>query len=49
MLDTGPVTTAIAAMIVSGTTGQQIVAALVRRFLISHWPSYRRSYRPRPH
>jgi uncharacterized protein (DUF433 family) len=32
MLDTSTVTTAIAAMITSGTTGQQIVAALVRRF-----------------
>lgn len=33
MTDTQPVTTAIAAMIASGTTGQQIVAALVRRFV----------------
>ena len=32
MNDTAPVTTAIAAMIASGTTSQQIVAALVRRF-----------------
>jgi uncharacterized protein (DUF433 family) len=32
MTDTQPVTTAIAVMIASGTTGQQIVAALVRRF-----------------
>jgi uncharacterized protein (DUF433 family) len=32
MLDATPVTTAIAAMIASGATGQQIVAALVRRF-----------------
>jgi hypothetical protein len=32
MLDTSPVTTAIATMIRSGTTEQQIVAVLVRRF-----------------
>jgi uncharacterized protein (DUF433 family) len=32
MTDTRPVTTAIAALITSGTTGQQIVTALVRRF-----------------
>jgi hypothetical protein len=32
MLDTTPVTTAIAAMIRTGTTEQQIVAAVVRRF-----------------
>jgi hypothetical protein len=32
MLDTRPLTTAIAAMIASGATSQQIVAALVRRF-----------------
>jgi hypothetical protein len=32
MLDTTPVTTAIAAMIRTGTAEQQIVAAVVRRF-----------------
>jgi hypothetical protein len=32
MLDTKPVTTAIARLIASGSTGQQIVAALVRQF-----------------